>query len=46
MDLGEGSRDLSHEVKIMAKELRDANANAAELEVELANAQERYVWSA
>lgn len=43
LDLDEGTRGLSKEVKAMAKELRDASSNAAELEVELANAQERYV---
>lgn len=42
-DLDEGTRGLSEEVKAMAKELRDANSNAAELEIELANAQERCV---
>ena len=43
LDLDEGTRDFSKEVKAMAKELRDANSNAAELEIGLANAQERYV---
>lgn len=43
LDLDEGTRDLSREVKTMAKELRDADTNAAELETELTSAQERYV---
>lgn len=36
-------RDLSREAKATVKELRDALTNAAELEVELANAQQRYL---
>lgn len=43
LDLGENMRDLSREAKATVKELRDALTNAAELEVELANAQQRYL---
>lgn len=41
LDLDEGTRDLSRESKAIAKELCDATTNATELEIELANAQER-----
>jgi len=41
LDPDKGSRDLTLEVKAMAKELREATTNATELEIELANAQER-----
>lgn len=44
--LDETTRDLSREVKTMAKELRDAISNAVELETELAGARERYVQNA
>lgn len=43
LDPDQETVDLSRDAKTMGKELRDAATNAAELEVELANAQERYV---